>query len=284
MGSLAGTVLAAQRHWPLAGFIAAAQLPLILGNAGLLSWQLVQLGWFGFLPLRCHWSTLRPLLKLGACFGIQQVHLTLLLSLPQVLISTSLGAAAVTPYNLAQRLFNLFAIIQNAFMLPLWPAYSDAKARGDVAWIRRTLFFSLGATLGCTIVPMLFGAWWGRPLLALWVGPRAALPSAALVWLLFLWNAVVFLEQPFGYLLAGMSEVRKLTFYAIISAIASAGLMGALVHRYAQVGVVFGMLVGYLPYLVFGNICETIRLFRASLARRRPASLLIAAPAVESSP
>jgi O-antigen/teichoic acid export membrane protein len=272
-GALGGVLLAAHLHLGLAEFIAAAQLPLILSNAGLLSLQLVQLGWFNFRTVRFHWATMRELLGLGACFGIQQVHLVLLISLPQIIISTGLGAAAVTPYNLAQRIFNLFAIIQNAFMLPLWPAYSDAKARGEFDWIRRTLFFSLRVTLLCVIAPMAVGTLFAKPILALWVGRHAALPSESLIWLLFLWNTMFFLEQPFGYMLAGISEVRRLTFYAVVSIVASAGLMYLLVHPYAQEGVVFGMVVGFLPYLFLGNIAETVRVFRLvhGWGKNRPA-------------
>ncbi|HTB79461.1 MAG TPA: lipopolysaccharide biosynthesis protein [Opitutaceae bacterium] len=269
LGSLGGVLLAARLHLGLAAFIAAAQIPFILANAGLLSLQLIQLGWFNLHSVHCRWATIRELLGLGAYFGVQQVQLVLMLSLPQLIISTSLGAAAVTPYNLAQRLFNLFAIIQNAFMLPLWPAYSDAKARGEFDWIRRTLFFSLRATALCTIAPMAIGALFAKKLLALWVGGHGALPSESLVWLLFLWNALVFLQQTFGYLLAGLSEVRRLTFYAVISIAASAGLMSLLVHHYAQEGVVIGMIIGFLPYLLLGNIAETIRFFRLVYGRQK---------------
>jgi O-antigen/teichoic acid export membrane protein len=273
-GSLLGVLVASHLHLGLPEFIAAAQLPLILANAGLLALQLVNLGWFNFSTLRFQWATMRELFGLGACFGIQQVHLVLLISLPQVIISTGLGAAAVTPYNLAQRIFNLFAIIQNAFMLPLWPAYSDAKARGEFDWIRRTLFFSLRATVLAVIVPMAIGTCFARPILALWVGRHAALPSPSLIWLLFGWNALFFLEQPFGYMLAGLSEVRRLTFYAVVSIVASAGLMYLLVQQYAQDGVVLGMIIGFLPYLFFGNMAEAWRVFRNIFGRRAPRPIL----------
>jgi O-antigen/teichoic acid export membrane protein len=262
-GSLTGVLIASHRGWGLAGMIVAAQLPAMLGNVGLMTIQLRQLGWQSLWPPPFRAQTMRELLALGACFGIQQVQLTLLISLPQVMISMNLGAAAVTPYNLAQRLFNLFAIIQNAFMLPLWPAYSDAKARGEFAWIRRTLLRSLGATLVCTILPMAVGAMLARPLLSLWVGPRAGLASPSLIWLLFAWNAIVFLQQPFGYMLAGISAVRRMTIYAVISTLLVSGLMYALVGRYAQEGVVIGMIVGYLPFFLFGNVAECARVFRS---------------------
>jgi hypothetical protein len=112
-----------------------------------------------------------------------------------------------------------------------------------------------------------------RPILALWVGRHAGLPSESLIWLLFLWNAVFFLEQPFGYMLAGISEVRRLTFYAMVSIVASAGLMYLLVQRHAQEGVVFGMVVGFLPYLFLGNIAETVRVFRQMHGRKKTRSV-----------
>lgn len=284
VGSLAGVLIAARLGWQLPGLIAAAQAPLVLANAGLLGWQLVNLGWTDLPRMRGDWTVMKELLGLGAYFGVQQVQLVLFLSLPQIIISTNLGAAAVTPYNLAQRLFNLFAVIQNAFMLPLWPAYSAARARGEFGWIRRTLFLSLGATACCTLAPMALGAAFAQPILAAWVGSEAALPSTALIWLLFFWNAALFLEQPFGYLLAGISEVRRLTFYAVVSAGASAVLMLLLVHQHAQEGVVLGMLVGFMPFLLVGNVAETVRVFRLLPERDEPVRVLAAAPPAQTHP
>jgi hypothetical protein len=68
--------------------------------------------------------------------------------------------------------------------------------------------------------------------------------------------------------------VRRLTFYAVVSIVASAGLMYMLVQRHAQEGVVCGMVVGFLPYLFLGNIAETVRVFRLMHGRHsRPPAL-----------
>jgi O-antigen/teichoic acid export membrane protein len=277
VGGLGGILFAVHHHWSLAGIIAATQTPLLLSNAGLILFLLGRLGWLDRLP-ECRRDTMRPLLKLGAYFGVQQVLVTLMISLPSVVISTGLGAAAVTPYNLAQRLFNFFAIIQNAIMLPLWPAYSDAKARGDYVWIRRTLFFSLRAGLFAVLLPMAGGALLGRPVIRLWVGAGTELPSPLLIGALFLWNGAVFFQQPFGYFLAGLSEVRRLTFYALISAGLSASLMYLAVHRFGAAGTVLGMLIGYLPFLVLGNITETARVLRQHDIERRAVPPALAQP------
>ena len=261
-GGLLAMIAAVGLRASLPMIILAAQLPLLLGNAGLMVGQLRDLGWMDVRQVRFRWATMRELGVLGASFGIQQMQLTLFVSLPQVIISTHLGAAAVTPYNLAQRLFNLFSVVQNAFMLPLWPAYSDAKAKGDFAWIRRTLHASIRATLLCTLLPMALGAVFAQPLLAAWVGVDADLPSTTLIWLMFAWNALVFSGQPFGFMLAGLSEVRRLTQYAVVSSVLSALLMWVWVRNHGTYGVVAGMIVGFLPFLLRGNIIEALQLLR----------------------
>jgi O-antigen/teichoic acid export membrane protein len=283
IGGLAGTILAIQLAWSLPAVIAVAQLPLLLANAALLARQLVELGWTDVLALRWRWRTTRELFALGAHFGMQQMQLTLFMAAPQVIISMTLGAAAVTPYNLAQRLFNLFGVVQNAFMLPLWPAYSDAKTKGDFRWIRRTLVASLGATLACTLLPMTLGAAFAQPILAAWVGRAAELPSTALIWLMCAWNALVFIAQPFGYMLAGLSEVKRLTHYAIVSSILSIVLMSMLVRRHAAEGVVAGMAIGVIPFVIRGNIIEALQVLRRfPRARRKETLLADATPVAEA--
>ena len=263
--------------------IVAAQGPLLIGNAVLLVVQLRELGWLDVREVRCRWKTMRELGALGASFGVQQMQQTLFISLPQVIISTQLGAAAVTPYNLAQRLFNLFSVVQNAFMLPLWPAYSDAKATNDYGWIRRTLNKSIGATVFLSILPMALGAVFAQPLLAAWIGTDAGLPSTTLIWLMFAWNALVFIGQPFGYMLAGLSEVRKLTQYAVVSTVLSAALMWVLVRDYGASGVVAGMCIGYLPFLIRANIVEALHMLRRLPVVHVVAPALVSARAVAES-
>jgi O-antigen/teichoic acid export membrane protein len=274
IGSLSGVFLAAHFHKGLVEFIVGAQIPGLLANAVLLSIQLIQLGWFKLRLIRWHWETIRELLGLGAYFGLAQVQNILLNAFPQLIISTCLGAAAVTPYNLAQRFFNLFAIVQNAFLLPLWPAYTEAKARGEFGWIRRTLTRSLRATGFFTILPMAFGALFAKKLLGLWVGRHTALPSESLIWLLFSWNALGFFTQCFGYLLMGVSEMKRNTYYSLLSTGLIAGLMTIIVRPLGREGVVIAMIIGYMPFLILGNVAETIRYLRRARGENKTSVVL----------
>lgn len=274
LGNLVGLgalYVAARMHAPLGLIILTTTLPNLLANGVLLVALMKPLRWLSARGFSFRLDVLKGLLGLGALFSIQQILGTVVFALPAIVISGSLGAAAVTPYNLCQRLFNLFAVIQNAFMLPLWPAYSEAKVRGEFGWIRKTLQRSVAATLGLSIFPMALGALFAPWILHLWVGGASpdTLPSLSLVWLLFAWNALIFLQQPFGYLLAGVSEVRRLTVYSIVNAAVAIPLMYWLVGSMRAHGVVLALLLAYLPFNMLGSVLETFRFLRAHPARDR---------------
>jgi len=264
LGSLALVAWGAHAQWGLSRLVAGAQGAVLLGNAALLAVQMARLRWLDVRGLACRAAHLRTLLRLGALFSLQQILSTVLFALPQVVISTQLGAAAVTPYNLLRRLFNLFAVVQNAFLLPLWPAYAHAKARRQFAWMRRMLRHSVRATLLCCVLPMAAAACFTPPILRLWVGPAVAVPPWPLVWLLCAWNALIFVQQPFGYLLNGVSEIRRITGYSVLSAAVCALLMYWWAEPFGAAGVVAGLIAGYVPFIFIGNLLETRRYFRAA--------------------
>ena len=262
--ALALVAWGAHAHWSLAGLVGAAQGAMLFGNAVLLAVQLGQLGWtnprgFTFRP-----ALVRGLLGLGAFLSVQQVLSTVMFSLPAVIISARLGAAAVTPYNLVQRLFNLFALVQNAFLLPLWPAWSQARARGEFAWMRSALRHAVWATaLGC-VLPMVLVAGFAPPIIRWWVGDHGVQPAAALIWLLCVWNMLTFFQQPYLFLLVAVSEVRRTTVYSLISAAASTALMYALARPLGVNGVVLGLILGSLPFNFAGNVFAARRYLRTT--------------------
>jgi hypothetical protein len=87
--------------------------------------------------------------------------------------------------------------------------------------------------------------------------------------MLFFWNAVVFLQQPFGYMLAGISEIRRVTAFALAGTVASAGLMAALVGRLGQDGVVIGLLAGFVPFYFVGSVYQSVRVLKGNVLESR---------------
>jgi O-antigen/teichoic acid export membrane protein len=273
VSALAVVAWGAHHQWNLALLVAAAQGTLLLANAALLGVHLVQLRWLSRPHPRISFGAVRELLGVGAFFSLQQIVSTVMFSLPQVIISASLGAAAVTPYNLVQRLFNLFAMVQNAFLLPLWPAYARARARKEFDWMRQALRRSFQATAAACVAPMVVCAFFAPQIIHFWVGDGQVLPDYLLVWLLCLLNTLVFLQQPCLYLLVAVSEVKSCAYYSAISAVLGSLLMLALVRWYGVPGVVLGLLLGYMPLNFAGNLYEARRYLRTAAGRAAPAPL-----------
>jgi O-antigen/teichoic acid export membrane protein len=215
-------------------------------------------------------SELPGLAKIGALFFVQQLCAMAVFGLPPVMISATLGAAAVTPYNLGQRLFNMLAIPQNAFLLPLWPAYAEAKARRDWPWVRKALARSLWMTVALSLIPMAAAAFVARPLLRLWTGAVSELPAPSLVAVLCIWNMLAALQQPFGFFLAGMSEVRRMTAYSVATVLSSVLLMSLLGPRFGAEGVVLGLICSLGGFSLLGSASETWKFLRT--LRDDPAS------------
>jgi O-antigen/teichoic acid export membrane protein len=128
--------------------------------------------------------------------------------------------------------------------------------------------------VGAVVAPQIIG---------LWVGNGAAQPSHTLIALLFLWNAVLFLQQPFGYLLAGVSEVRRLTVYSVLTAVVAIPLMLLFAQRWGAEGVVLGLLVGSVPFNLFASALEALRFLRRSDARTEDSLPIVPAPAATAS-
>jgi O-antigen/teichoic acid export membrane protein len=151
--------------------------------------------------------------RAGLPFLVPQVAGSLRLTAPPLLLAALLGADAVTPYNLVQRLLSLIAQPQGWLLEPLWPAYADAAARGDHLWIRHTLRWSLASSVVFTIVPLLTVPWWGPAFIEWWTHYRAVAIPLGLLWSLTLWQAGLTLVQPLTYCLNGLGRMRGQTLY-----------------------------------------------------------------------
>lgn len=231
-----------------------------------------RLGWLDLRRTEFHRPYLRELSTLGLFFFLQQIATIVLFTAPPLILSATLGPASVVAFNLVQRVLNLFSVVTNAALLPIWPAYAEAKALNDWPWIRRTLHRSLLVVVGVAVIPMVAVGpfvqriihWWTA-----WSGKENVTPEMSLIWLLIAWTVVNTLQQPFGYLLAGISKVRRATLYSILTAVAALVAVFLLIPHHGANALPMGLLIGFVPFIFFGNVLETIVILRE--AGQRPA-------------
>jgi O-antigen/teichoic acid export membrane protein len=126
-------------------------------------------------------SHMKQLLRFGVYFFILQSCVTSATNVDYLITAHLLGPAAVTTYSVTMRLFTIVPGVLMMVLWPLWPAYGESIARGEICWARRALFRSLKLIVAVTCVVgtalCLFGPW----ILRHWVGKSVATTRALLL-------------------------------------------------------------------------------------------------------
>ena len=130
-------------------------------------------------------------MSLGIRFLIVQLAALIVFSTDNVIIINLYGPQYVTYYSTVNKAFMIIATGYNAFVAPLWSAFTLAKLRNDIAWIRRTV-----RNLNLLIIPVSIAAFLlcivFRPLAAVWLQksldyPRGLIPLMAVYIIVYVW-------------------------------------------------------------------------------------------------
>lgn len=253
-GAIAGSVislllisLAALLELSLIPFIAVAVLPPLLVNIGLLRHLLGRLKWRFNLVGHSGWRHTRSIFGTGTLFTIPQIAGAAIHSAPPLILASVLGAAAVVPFNLCLRVLVLIAQVQSMLISPLWPAYAEAKMRGDFPWIRQAFRRSILITVASCILPYIVIGFIGRWLILLWTQKPETLPSPELLWLLCAATMVMAFVTPGSIFLSGLGRLIGQSIYGTVTAICAVTLMIPLTRYYGASGIPIALLIAYIP-------------------------------------
>ena len=248
--TLIGTFVAVHNRWGLLGLTICT-----IGVTAVMQWSFAL--WLLYVR---GIEELRPTFRAITRSGAHRIYRTgisfLLLQLCNIaffqidafLIVRFLTVDQVTPYSIAQKAFLQTAGLFAIFTGSLWAAYGNAKAQGDVAWIRRThgkmvrvflLFFG-----GLSIFMILFG----HTLLGMWVGKTAA-PSTLLIAGVALYFCAREWTALHAMLLNGLNVIRPQVGNLVITALLTIALDIVLVQRFGPLGLALG---GSIAFLVSG--------------------------------
>ena len=194
-------------------------------------------------------GVMKELLSSGSSFFLIQVAGVIVLSSDNVIVSHYLGAAEVTPYSVTWRLVGLTALLQSLIFPALWPAYTEAYARGDYTWVRRTFAIVMKGTIMLNLVFAAVLVVFGRALIRLWAGP-AAVPSNSLLIVMVLWSLISGCMSVESCLLAALNRVREQAVLSMLAAALNVALSIMLVRYIGSLGVIGGTVVSYLLVLV----------------------------------
>jgi O-antigen/teichoic acid export membrane protein len=128
------------------------------------------------LGLRCAFdrSLIRRLLGFGGWLSISAALNPILVYLERFLIGALVSVAALGYYTPAYMISSRLTILPGGLTDTLFPAFSASAGRGDGEWIRNALVRSLKCLMLVMGPAALVVAFFARPILTLWVGPKFA--------------------------------------------------------------------------------------------------------------
>jgi O-antigen/teichoic acid export membrane protein len=211
---------------------------------------------YNFLPWLLPWRKSLSLIMLGGQFMTIQICALVLFTLPSIVVSSFLGAAALTPFNLCQRIFGILWQLQQIVLTPLRASISTALGRNHIRWITLAYRVSLfgSTTLAIAFVsPFLF---FGPQIFLFWTKDSSSVPSSQLIFSFAAWTLVIAIANPVSCLLNGISKLSRMTFYGLLTCITATFLMIYLAPLHGPTGVVSALVIAYTTLALFPTLID----------------------------
>lgn len=210
----------------------------------------------------CAWN----ILGTGILFLILQLVCSVAFASDNLIIAQELGPQAVAQYAVPAGLFMSLGAGAAMFLTPLWPAYGEALARGDIEWVRRTLVRSLYLTLlmvGLPAVALVFG---GKAVVRLWVGPEIQ-PSFVLLLGMGVWAVLSSVGSGLAMLLNGANMMRFQVALALPMAACSIVMKVFFAWKIGLAGIIWGMIAAYTIISLIPTVFYMPKLLAAKIPR-----------------
>ena len=254
IGAIASVVVLAWLKASLPWLVfAELGVPLIATTGNIASLFLIERPWLRPSLSCVRVGEMRRLFQLGLLFF--GLHLTYIVafSSDNLLAIWICGPEAAGLYAIAMKLFGPCRLLTGTLLGPLWPAYGEAVARGDLAWARRAVAASI-ITLEAFVVPLaLVGLFFGQSLASLWFQRSISLGFGLLAGMA-LWVVLETIGGGLAMFLNGASVIRAQLPLCITFAAAAIAAKVTLATQFGVAGIIWGTVLPYafiqlLPYL-----------------------------------
>ena len=249
-------------HGSLTMLVAGFAGSTVAANAACLLWIcLFHKPWMMPWPQLIRPSLIGKIFHSGTQFFAIQLAGMVVFSSDNLIISHYLSPAEVTPYAVTWRLVNYITAVQALILPALWPAYSEAFARGHIAWIRSTYSRIRRITIailviGCGVMLMA-----GRDIIRLWAGPEAV-PGSLLIPLMCVWIVILAFTMNQSCLMGATYRVGKQALFSSLAAVANLALSILWIKVLGVAGVLLATIVSYLIFIVVTQAFEVRRILR----------------------
>ena len=195
-------------------------------------------------PSCARYSEIGKITEAGLLFFVLQMVIAVAFGSDNLIIAHYLGAESVTQYSVPVQMFNLVSVPINIVLMPLWPAYGEAIARGDHDWVRKTfkrsMTFALLLSGTLTILLVIFGKW----ILAYWAGSELQ-PSVFLLLTLCVWKIMEACGNAFSMIFNGANIIRFQIVTSSLMCISAISLKFLLVQKIGIEGIVLATVIAF---------------------------------------
>lgn len=268
MLSFLAVIAVVYRHGSLPVLVAAYAGSPVAANACCLLWiWIFHKPWLRPWPKRIRTAVIGRIFHSGGQFFVVQMAGLVVANSDNLVISHYLSPAAVTPYNIAWRLVSYFIGIQAIVFPAVWPAYSEAYARGDLSWVRKTYSRMRRMTLMYLAAGVAFLLLFGQQVIKLWAGP-AAVPSLLLTRLMCVWMVLSVITINQACLMGATGRVMRQAVASGLAAAVNLVLSIWWVRSLGPPGVLLGTIVSYSLFIVTTQAWEVGRILRPTTSAR----------------
>jgi len=165
-------------------------------------------------------SITKDILSLGVKFFILQISAVIINSSSSFIIIQLFGPTEVTQYNIAFKYFQVALMFNTILITPLWSAFTQAMAKNDYTWVKRTLkrmnLLALLQSIG-VIIMLIFSQW----IIKKWIGNGIEVPIGLNIVLAIYMIQYLFLA-PYSHYINGTG---KLSIAMYLTLFESAGFI-----------------------------------------------------------
>jgi len=200
---------------------------------------------------------IKRILQGGMLFFVLQIGVSVSFASDNIIIAWMLGPDSVAQYSVVSKLFEGVLMVVGLASAPLWPAYGEARARGDMLWIKKTLVKSMFTTLLFILPLALLLVTCYRPLFQIWVGATHVFSFALVAWYA-VWMVFKGLGGTYAMFLNGMNVIRLQLIIATLFMFISIAAKIWFITLFGLNGILAALILTYLlttviPYSMLTN-------------------------------
>jgi len=179
----------------------------------------------------------KEIASLGVKFFVIQIAALIIFTTDNMIIIQTLGPTQVAPYNIVFKLFSVVTMAHGLLLAPLWSAYTDAYAKGDIVLVVAVLIV------------------FTREIVSIWVGPKIEIPYL-LPLLMGIYTVVFVWSNVYAYFVNGLGKIRPQLYSSIIAGIINVPVSIFFVRNLGMgsSGVILGTIVSLSLFAVVGPL------------------------------